>query len=214
MKLPTLVVLALFLLSTGSLLRAQIAIEGHVVLRKPAAAPVINQRYGGAVDPSVIVPDPPRAVIYLDGDFPPPKTPPRAEMAQKNLSFVTPLLPVQVGAIVDFPNLDDTFHNIFSYSKPKRFDLGRYRGDERPIPSQLFDKPGVVPLHCDIHEHMHAIILVLNTPYFTLTNPEGKYRLENLPAGHFVVKAWVDSRTTLEHPVDLKPGAVAHLDFP
>ena len=135
-------------------------------------------------------------------------------MTQKNLAFVTPLLLVQVGTTVEFPNLDDTYHNIFSYSKPKRFDLGRYKGDERPIPSQIFDKPGAVVLHCDIHEHMYGIILVLSTPHFARTDPEGRYRLENLPTGRYALKAWVDSKTIYEHPVDLKAGGTLHIDFP
>ena len=120
-------------------------------------------------------------MVYLEGEFPAPKGPLTAQMAQKNLAFVTPLLPVLVGTTVEFPNLDETYHNIFSYSKPKRFDLGRYRGEERPIPSQVFDKPGPVALHCDIHEHMFGIILVLTTPHFARTDAEGRYRLANLP---------------------------------
>ena len=193
---------------------AQAAVEGKVELRKPGNAPVLNQRYQGAADPSVLMPDPPAAVIYLEGEFPAPKTPAKAQMAQKNLAFVTPLLPVLVGTTVEFPNLDPTYHNIFSYSKPKRFDLGRYRGDERPIPSQVFDKAGPVALHCDIHEHMFGIILVLTTPHFAKTENDGRYRLANLPAGRYVLKAWMDSKTTLEKPVELKAGGTLHLDFP
>ena len=133
---------------------------------------------------------------------------------KKKLAFVTPLLAVLVGTAVEFPNEDDTYHNIFSYSKPKRFDLGRYRGEERPIPSQVFDKPGVVALHCDIHDHMHGVILVLETPHFVTTDPDGRYRLSNLPPGRYKLKAWIDSKTTREHEVDLKPGATLHVDFP
>ena len=99
---------------------------------------------------------------------------------------------------MEFPNLDDTYHNIFSYSSAKRFDLGRYRSDERPIPSVLFDVAGMVTVRCDIHEHMRAIILVLDTPYFVMSDPAGVYRLEGLPAGQFVLKVWLDSKTTLE----------------
>src|SRR5436309_10057486 len=79
------------------------------------------------------------------------------QMNQKDFAFVPPLLPVQTGTAVEFPNLDDTYHNIFSYSPTKRFDLGRYRPEERPIPSVLFDVPGLVTLRCDIHEHMRGL---------------------------------------------------------
>ncbi len=206
-------ILSLALLS-GDLASGQGVIEGKVELRKPGNAPVLNQRYQGAADPSVLVPDPPAAVVYLEGEFPAPKGPLKAQMAQKNLAFVTPLLPVLVGTTVEFPNLDETYHNIFSYSKPKRFDLGRYRSEERPIPSQVFDKPGPVALHCDIHEHMFGIILVLTTPHFARTDAEGRYRLTNLPPGRYVLKAWINSKTTLEKPVEVKAGGTLHLDFP
>jgi plastocyanin len=198
---------------TGQL-HAQAAIEGRVELPKATAARVVNKRYDVVTRGDVVAISPPLAVVYLEGDFPKPGSVPRAEMAQKDLTFATSLLPVRVGTVVEFPNLDDTYHNIFSYSKPKRFDLGRYRSDEKPVPSQLFDQPGVEVLHCDIHEHMRAIILVLETPYFIVTDAAGHYRLSGLPAGHYVLKAWVDSKTTLEHPVDLKNGSTLHIDFP
>jgi hypothetical protein len=92
--------------------------------------------------------------------------------------------------------------------------LGRYRSDETPIPTVVFDKPGAVVLHCDIHEHMRAIILVLETPYFQTTDSSGHYRITNLPSGHYTFKAWLNDKTTLEKQVDLKEGATLHVDFP
>ena len=121
---------------------------------------------------------------------------------------------MQVGTRVEFPNLDDTYHSIFSYSPAKRFDLGRYRPDERPIPSEVFDIPGLVTLRCDIHEHMRGLILVLDTPYFVVTDAEGRFRLNRLPSGHYTLKAWIDSKTTREKPVEFKSGATLHVDFP
>ena len=85
-------------------------------------------------------------------------------MLQKEMNFVPTLLPVQTGTTVEFPNVDDTYHNIFSFSPAKRFDLGRYRPDERPSRRLLFDEAGLVTLRCDIHEHMRGLILVLDTP--------------------------------------------------
>jgi hypothetical protein len=115
---------------------------------------------------------------------------------------------------VECPNLDDTYHDVFSYSAPKRFDLGRYRADEKPVPAQVFDVTGLVTLRCDIHEHMRGLILVLATPYFVVTDPAGRFRLGGLPPGRYVLKAWVDSQTTLARPVDLKADTVLQLDFP
>ena len=189
-------------------------VEGRVELPGTRSAAVVNKRYQIVTKAGIMAPDPPLAVIYLEGTFPTPSSPPRVQMVQKNLGFVSPLLPVEKGTIVEFPNLDDTYHNIFSYSKPKRFDLGRYRSDERPIPSQVFNEPGLVALHCDIHEHMRGIILILETPHFTKSDPEGRFRLGGLPAGHYTLKAWINSKTTLERPVDLKSGATLHVDFP
>ena len=193
----------------------QAAIEGRVALPKPLHAPVMNKRYGIVSFGGVLSPYPPVAVVYLEGPFPPAGSPPAtARMVQKDLMFLPSILPVQVGTRVEFPNLDDTYHNIFSYSPAKRFDLGRYRSDERPIPSELFDVAGLVTLRCVIHEHLRALILVLDTPHFVVSDKDGTYRLEGLPAGRFTVKVWLDSKTTLERPVDLQPGPALHADFP
>jgi plastocyanin len=190
------------------------AVAGKVQLPKPLHAPVMNKRYGIVAFGGVLSPYPPVAVIYLEGAFPRPAVLPTAQMVQKDLSFLPALLPVEVGTRVEFPNLDDTYHNIFSYSPAKRFDLGRYRSDERPIPSELFDVAGLVTLRCDIHEHMRALILVLDTPHFVLSDAEGRYRLGGLPEGRFVLKVWLDSRTTLERPVELRDGPALRADFP
>jgi len=214
MKLFSTLIVVGLLGATGEFVRAQAVIEGHVQLPKEPSVEVINKRYELSGEQTVIMPDPPAAVVYLEGTFAPGRGPLRAQMAQKNLDFVPRLLPVQVGTTVEFPNLDDTYHSIFSFSKPKRFDLGRYRSDETPIPSVLFDKPGAVVLHCDIHEHMRAIILVLETPYFQRTDAEGNYRISNLPPGHYNFKAWLNDKTILEKQVDLKDGATLHVDFP
>lgn len=192
----------------------QAVIEGRVQLPKTHSAPVMNKRYEIVTTGGVLAPNPPVAVVYLEGSFPAPASLPVQQIVQTNLAFVPALLPVQVGTKVEFPNLDNTFHNIFSYSPPKRFDLGRYRPEERPIPSQVFDKPGLVTLRCDIHEHMRGLILVLNTPYFVMSDTVGRFRLDKLPAGRYTLKAWIDSRTTREKSIDLKDGQTLHVDLP
>ena len=195
-------------------LPASATVEGRVELPKSRSAPVQAKRYEIVSKGGVLSTQPPLAVVYLDGSFPQPGSLPTKEVTQKDLTFIPALLPVRVGTKVEFPNLDDTYHNIFSYSPAKRFDLGRYRPDERPIPSQVFDKPGLVTLRCDIHEHMRGLILVLSTPYFVMTDTAGHFRLSGLPAGHYTLKAWIDSRTTQEKPVDLENGQTLHVDFP
>ena len=192
----------------------QAVVEGRVELPKSRTPRVMNKRYEIVTKGGVVATEPPVAVIYLEGKFPRPGAPSTRQMNQKDLVFVPPLLPVEVGTRVEFPNLDDTYHNIFSYSPAKRFDLGRYRQDERPIPAQTFDVPGLVTLHCDIHEHMRGLILVLDSPHFVRSDTEGRYRLAGLPAGRYTLKAWVNSKTTLERTVELKNGATLQVDFP
>jgi plastocyanin len=195
-------------------LLASAVVEGRVELPKSHTAPVQAKRYEIVTKGGVLSTQPPLAVVYLDGAFPQLASLPTKQVAQKDLTFVPALLPVRVGTKVEFPSFDDTYHNIFSYSPAKRFDLGRYRPDERPIPVQVFNKPGLVTLRCDIHEHMRGLILVLNTSYFVMTDTDGHFRLSGLPAGHYTLKAWIDSRTTREKPVELKNGQTLHVDFP
>jgi plastocyanin len=189
-------------------------VEGEIVLPKVKPIPVASDRYGlkaGQVAPAPA----PVAVIYLEGQFPATtnvvKTN-QVQMAQKGFQFTQAVLPVQKGSYVEFPNLDEDYHNVFSYSKTKRFDLGRYRKEEKPAAVQ-FDQPGLVKLYCEIHEHMRANILVLDTPYFVTTSPEGKFKLENLPPGKYVLKAWVDEKDVRSLPVELKAGETLKADF-
>src|SRR6266567_5897799 len=195
-------------------LLASAVIEGRVELPKSHTAPVQAKRYEIVTKGGVLSTQPPLAVVYLDGAFPRPASLPTKQVAQKDLTFVPALLPVPVGTKVEFPNLDETYHNIFSYSPVKRFDLGRYRTEERPIPSVMFDRPGLVILRCGIQEHMRGLILVLNTPYFVMSDTAGRFRLDKLPAGRYTLKAWIDSRTTKEKSIDLKDGQTLHVDLP
>ena len=195
--------------------RAAATIEGRVTLSKGISAPVMNKRYEIVAKGGVLATNPPLAVVYLEGNFPAlAPLVPVVQMAQKDLTFIPLLLPVQVGTKVEFPNFDDTYHNIFSFSTAKRFDLGRYRADEKPVPSQTFPTAGLVTLRCDIHEHMRGLILVVATPHFVVTEPDGTFKLDGLPPGRYVLKAWLDSKTTLERPVELAADSALRVDFP
>jgi plastocyanin len=200
---------------TARSIQAQVVIEGTVQLPKPSFDRGLNQRYATAPDIALAPTNPPAAVVYLEGDFKGqgnvPKSP--AQVAQKNVAFAPDLLPVLVGTAVEFPNMDETYHNVFSYSKTKRFDLGRYRKDEKPS-VVVFDKPGAVTIHCEIHERMRGTILVLETPYFQKTDIAGRFRLEHLPPGTYVLKAWVAGDDVRQRPVELKSGMTLHVDFP
>lgn len=205
--------LCALLLIWADLSHGQAVIEGRVNL--PPAEPWVAppSRYTGQVG-EITPPDPPSAVVYLEGQFPITTTNSTHltnEVFQLGAQFRPALLPVQVGTAVSFPNGDDFYHNVFSYSKTKRFDLGRYRKTDRP-PVEIFDKPGVVKLYCEIHHHMRGVILVLDTPFFVYTT-NGVYRLQGLPAGHYLLKAWIDEKHVYERPVDLQAGRQLHVDF-
>jgi len=197
-------------------LQADVVIEGTVKLppsKAPAAAAARYQQKAGAV----AAPSPPVAVVYLEGSFTAKgsSSSAPAEMGQKDYQFMPGTVVVRRGSQIVFPNHDDDYHHVFSYSKTKEFDVGRYRKGET-TPSVTFDKAGVVRVGCEIHEHMRAYILVLDTPHFATTDAAGKYRLElkNVPDGKYTFKAWVNEKTTWEQPVELKDGAKLQVDFP
>lgn len=107
---------------------------------------------------------------------------------QVNKTFVPELLPVVVGTMVRFPNHDQIHHHVYSFSPAKTFELPLYKGeDAAPV---LFDKVGVVKIGCNIHDWMSGIILVLPTPYFTVTDQEGHFTLSDLPDGTYTLSAW------------------------
>ena len=194
-------------------LSAQTVIEGTVVLPKQSPVPIKPPRYQGHVG-EIAPAELPVAVVYLEGTFPSiTNPPPTVQLWQKGLQFRPGVLPVQTGTRVEFPNGDDLYHNVFSYSKTKRFDLGRYRKNDKPA-VQVFDKPGLIKLYCEIHEHMRGTIMVLDTPYFTRTTTNGVYRLENLPTGKYTLKAWVDDKTTYEQAVSLESNQTLKINFP
>lgn len=206
-----------YCLCLGSLLPgvvlADAVITGQVALPKRRARAVITQRYEIVAKAGVLSVSPPLAVVYLEGSFSGPSTRPTVQVAQKDLAFQPTLLAIQTGTRVEFPNRDDVYHNIFSYSAPKRFDLGRYRADEKPVPSQVFDVAGLVTLRCDIHEHMRALILVVDTPHFVVTDEDGRFQLKGIPPGNYVVKAWLDSQTVRAQPVKVTDEAELRVDF-
>jgi len=152
------------------------------------------------------------AIIYLTGS--PSKTlnpsKVRPEIKQKNLTFDPWLLPVQIGTTVDFPNMDLVFHNVFSYSKTKKFDLGRYSAGKSK--SVTFDKPGLVKVFCEIHNTMRAYILVLETPYFSITNPSGKYIIENIPEGDYTIHVWQENLDEFISKIHIPESGAVELD--
>jgi plastocyanin len=191
------------------------SVRGRVEVKRPAVA--LDRRPGiadlGAAEPRDL-PDLLRSVVYLEsaprGAFESGESG-HAVMDQRNETFVPHVLAIMTGTTVDFPNSDKFYHNVFSLSKPARFDLGRYpAGRFRSI---RFDKPGIVRVFCDIHSHMNAYILVFSHPFFTLTDQEGRYRIDNIPPGSYNVVAWNEGTASEAKPVLVGDGGAAEQDF-
>lgn len=131
-------------------------------------------------------------VVYIDqpeSDFAPSVLAVQTvKTTQKDANFEPHVLPVAVGSTVRWPNEDDIFHNVFSMSDAKEFDLGYYKKDK--VPEVRFDRVGRVDVFCAIHPKMHCIILVLPNPFFAAADDKGRFAIRNLPAGKYRVRAW------------------------
>ena len=135
-------------------------------------------------------------LVPLDGQMQPSSMVGHFRLAQKNKSFEKHLLVIPVGSVVDFPNLDPIFHNVFSMFEGQRFDLGLYEsGSTRSV---KFAKPGVSYIFCNIHPQMEAVVVASATPWFAVTNNDGEFSIQNVPLGHYEVKYWFEQAATDE----------------
>lgn len=114
--------------------------------------------------------------------------PPVTVIIQKDGTFKPHVLPVLIGTTVEWPNHDEIYHNVFSMSEPKPFDLGIYKSKE--LKRVTFDRPGRVDVFCSIHTKMNCVVLVLENPFFASTDAQGKFRINNVPAGSYPLRAW------------------------
>jgi len=133
-------------------------------------------------------------------------------IAQKGAVFSPHVLPVMVGTTVEWPNYDDIYHNVFSMSDARQFDLGLYKGNP-PDKRVTLDKPGRVDVFCSIHENMHCIILVLENPYFACTDEDGKYKIANVPPGTYKLKAWHERLPADEREITVSTNGEVRMDF-
>jgi plastocyanin len=189
-------------------------IRGRVELRRAPAAgerPAVAEL--GMPGPREPV-DRRRSVVYLETapqaafETPPPG---RAVLDQRNETFVPPVLAVTVGSTVEFPNSDRVYHNVFSLSKPRRFDLGRYpRGQSRSV---VFDRPGVVRVFCEIHSHMSAYVLVFAHRFFAVTDADGRFRLEAVPPGSYTLALWNEGTVRARRELRVEANGTVELEL-
>jgi plastocyanin len=184
-------------------------IEGVVRVR---AAPQrrATARYPGGDPGADRIQDVP-AVVYLKGPLPGSSGAGTHTMAQRDKLFEPPLLVVQTGAVVEFPNHDPFFHNVFSYSRAARFDLGRYpQGESKEV---RFEEAGEVKVYCEVHESMRAAIVVVENPYWAQPDEEGRFRIEGVPAGTHTLVGWHVDRGDLEVEVTVTAGGTARVEL-
>ena len=130
---------------------------------------------------------------------------------QADKRFSPHVLPVVRGSMVAFPNEDDVFHNVFSLSSTKSFDLGRY--PRNASKSVAFAKPGVVQVFCHIHSDMSAILLVLDNPFFATPSADGRFSIDGLPDGEYVIVGWHERIKPVSRTVKVVSGQTTRVDF-
>jgi plastocyanin len=146
------------------------------------------------------------AVVYLEGGkSSAPMT--KAVVDQRDKLFQPHVSVVTVGTTVQFPNNDTVFHNVFAYFHAKKFDLGMYpRGATRSV---TFDKKGLVSILCNIHSDMSAYVLVVDTPYYAVTDKQGRFTLRDVPPGTYTLRGWHESGAVLSQSLTVKAGDTA-----
>ena len=158
--------------------------------------------------------DPSNVVVWLmpeAGAASPATRPPaqKPRLTQRNKSFDPHVLVVPVGSVVEFPNRDPFFHNVFSLFDGKRFDLGLYEaGSSRDV---HFDKPGISYIFCNIHPEMSAVVIAVETPYYGVSDARGQIVIPNVPEGRFQLKVWYEGALpetlkAMEREIDVSDG--------
>lgn len=153
------------------------------------------------------------AVVFLEGEGLPTDSSATAmpELRQQGLKFSPRVLPVVVGSTVRFPNLDSVFHNVFSYSSAKRFDLGRYADGE--YRDEVFDQLGVVRVYCEIHSHMRGFIVVVPNGFFAVTDESGNFSIDDIPMGSYTVAIWRERGKVLRAKVEIPASGTVNIEL-
>lgn len=189
------------------------AVRGRVSIGVPVTAKRATSTYSRSIPTVALAPESElrHVVVYVKDA---PKTavqPTRAEIRQRNENFVPRVVAVTVGSVVEFPNDDPIYHNVFSLSRTKTFDLGRFpKGKSR---GERFDKPGVVKVFCQIHSHMAATVMVFDHPWFAIPDEGGSFDLSGVPPGMHQITAWHERLGETTLPLRVEAGRAATIDF-
>jgi plastocyanin len=164
------------------------SIEGQVAMPKPRIRRTAD-RYPGATAGTANAVQSIPAVVFLRGRVPGARfETERVRLAQNDTSFVPAVAVIPVGGIVEFPNHDPFFHNVFSYSSPARFDLGRYpQGESKQV---RFEEAGIVRVYCEVHETMRSAVIVNENPFYAVLQPDGSFSIRNVPEGRYELELW------------------------
>jgi len=208
-----LVLAATFSVRAGDV-QGTIVIQRKLTKRKVTPSPSLYER-GMAVELATDQDKDPLAferthvVIYLEGDS--PSTEITAEMNQQNRRFSPDLVVIPAGSAVSFPNLDPIFHNVFSLSKTKSFDLGNYPKDHSR--TVKFAKPGIVFVNCHLHPNMSAVIVVTPNRWSTKADATGHFTLSGVPPGAYTITAWHKSAGFFKKPITVGEDGNASVEF-
>ena len=155
-----------------------------------------------------------RVVVYLETPVSPGRNSsdsPEPQIQQLDRRFTPDFVVVPIGSTVSFPNMDPIFHNIYSLSKPKTFDLGNYvKSQTRKV---TFPKPGLVEIYCHLHPNMQATVVVTPNRWYARPDRDGQYRIPDVPAGQYTLVAWHKTAGFFRKAIVVEDGRVTSADF-
>jgi plastocyanin len=186
-------------------LAAGMALAGPHAIAAPEPAALSGRAMAGGKPTADVV-------VWLDAPSAPRPRERRFVVRQRNMEFVPRVLAAPVGATVDLPNDDRIFHNVFSFTNGKPFDLGLYpTGASKRI---TLDRPAVNRLYCNIHPHMAAYIVAVDSPYYATSDRTGSFTMADVPAGRYTYHAWRSGAETLSATVTVGDGQPLEVSWP